>query len=185
MDIQAIIFFLQRRAPFQMDYPKATAKSHTLVTSWLTAAFRTGMHRLFWQKSSPRLLSAGVWAKMKMGAWSLIVSLQKTLQLNPRDIDYVYNCLQFIELLWCQMISCRIEQVFISELAYAADYVISRKGNIESPAFVSYSLFPQNYNDFHYEEYYEKYDALWNSWYLEFLLCIDNIRYDNRYIEIE
>ena len=51
------------------------------------------------------------------------------------------------------MISCRIEQVFISELAYAADYVISRKGNIESPAFVSYSLFPQNYNDFHYEEY--------------------------------
>ena len=66
-----------------------------------------------------------------------IVSLQKTLQLNPRDIDYVYNCLQFIELLWCQMISCRIEQVFISELAYAADYVISRKGNIESPAFVS------------------------------------------------
>lgn len=46
------------------------------------------------------------------------------------------------------MISCRIEQVFISELAYAADYVISRKGNIESPAFVSHSLFPQNYNDF-------------------------------------
>lgn len=91
-----------------------------------------------------------------------IVSLQKTLQFNSSDIDYVCNCLQFIELLWCQMISCRTEQVFISELTYAADYVINRKGNIEPPTFDSNSLFPQNYHDFHYKEYYEKYDELRN-----------------------
>lgn len=68
------------------------------------------------------------------------------------DSEYIYKCIQPIELLWCQMIGCRIEQVYISELAYAADYVISRKGEVDPPIFHKYSLFPQNYEDFHYQE---------------------------------
>lgn len=87
-----------------------------------------------------------------------VLTLLKTLNFNQIDVEYVYNYLQSIELLLCQMISCRKEQVFISELAYAVDYVISHKGNVKPPVFVDNSTFPKNYDDFKYFEYYDEYD---------------------------
>ena len=91
-----------------------------------------------------------------------IIFWLKNMNLKQVNLSCERRCIDLIILLWCQMISCNIEQVFISELGYALDYVMSRRGNIEFPSFTEYSLFPQNYNDFKYwegiAEYFEKLD---------------------------
>lgn len=76
----------------------------------------------------------------------------KAMGIHQADSNYVYTCAQPIELLWCHMISVLREQVSVSVLAYAADYVISRKGEVETPIFnLTYSSpIPRNYKDFNY-----------------------------------
>lgn len=51
----------------------------------------------------------------------------------------------------CPMIACTHEQGFISEYAYAIDYVISHDGDIERPVMDG-GLFPRNYSDYRYQE---------------------------------
>ena len=48
------------------------------------------------------------------------------------------------------MMACMGDQAFISEFAYAIDYVIHHDGDLEKP--VIRNLFPQNYSDFRYQE---------------------------------
>lgn len=76
------------------------------------------------------------------------------LNLGEVDSNFVYQCVQPIELLWCQMISCIKEQVFVSELAYAADYILARNGAVPAPEFQQKEtdLFPTNYENFNYWE---------------------------------
>lgn len=75
------------------------------------------------------------------------------LRLGKSCAAHVYQCLQPMELLLCNMIGCLYERPFLSELAYAVDYVIRRKGKVELPAFNRPSdLFPANYKDFCYHE---------------------------------
>ncbi len=80
-----------------------------------------------------------------------------TIYVTADMADYVFVCLQTIKKLWCQMIACRVEQVFIDELAYAADYVIEKKGDLPPPKFETHSLFPTNYDDFNYTQGIAKY----------------------------
>ena len=75
------------------------------------------------------------------------------LHIDKGRAAYVYKCLQPMERLLCGMIGCLYEQPFVSELAYAVDYVIRRDGEVEMPAFNRPSdLFPVNYKDFRYNE---------------------------------
>ena len=48
----------------------------------------------------------------------------------------------------CPMMACISEQAFLSEYAYAIDYVIKHKGNL--PKAEIGILFPENYDDYHY-----------------------------------
>ena len=57
------------------------------------------------------------------------------MNLKPVNLSYKRRCIDLIILFWCQMISCNIAQVFISELGYTIDYVMIRKGNINSSIF--------------------------------------------------
>ncbi len=67
--------------------------------------------------------------------------------------ETVFRCLTHIELLWCYGIACFYEQIYVPELAYALDYVVSRNGNLPMPEFqCEYSPFPTNYKDYNYTE---------------------------------
>lgn len=75
------------------------------------------------------------------------------MKLDKSRSGYAYKCLQPIKQLLCHMIGCEAEQVFVSELVYAVDYVLRRNGEVEAPIFDRpCDLFPSNYKDFHYNE---------------------------------
>lgn len=50
----------------------------------------------------------------------------------------------------CPMMACMDEQGFVSEYAYAIDYVIKRGGDLPEP--LMRGLFPTNYPDYNYTE---------------------------------
>ena len=64
--------------------------------------------------------------------------------------ELIHRMLRQIADLVCPMMACPDEQAFISEYAYAIDYVIRRGGDLPKPEMRS--LFPVNYSDYHYQE---------------------------------
>lgn len=85
-----------------------------------------------------------------------IIERQKKNDLPPEEgleelSEYTFDCLLKIRKLWCRMISRDTERPFLSELAYAADYVLKRKGQVPMPVYAwGFQMFPDNYEDFDY-----------------------------------
>ena len=69
------------------------------------------------------------------------------------DVTLTERCFRIIRRIAdivCPMMACMEEQGFVSEYAYAIDYVAKRGGDIPAP--VMRGLFPTNYPDFNYTE---------------------------------
>ena len=60
--------------------------------------------------------------------------------------------------LWCRFLSYLYEQAYISEYAYALEYVVNH-ADLPFPEYGEWGFFPTNYPDFDYtegiSEYYE------------------------------
>lgn len=84
--------------------------------------------------------------------------------------EYIQKVIEPIAEIVCSMIASMDAQGFISEYAYAVDYVLSRNGNIEHP--IMNGFFPKNLQDFRYQgiadeiyEYERDYtNCLWMPW---------------------
>ncbi len=70
--------------------------------------------------------------------------------LTIDEAKKIYRKLWLVADIVCHMMACLEEQAFISEYAYAIDYVIRHDGDLERPSMGM--LFPRNYPDFNYTE---------------------------------
>ena len=68
--------------------------------------------------------------------------------ITEPDAEFIHKTIWQIADVVCPMISCMGEQAFVSEYAYAIDYVIMHKGDLPKPEIEI--LFPKNYPDYHY-----------------------------------
>ena len=68
--------------------------------------------------------------------------------ITEPDAEYIHKIIWQIADVVCPMIFCIGEQAFVSEYAYAIDYVITHKGDLPKPEIEI--LFPKNYPDYHY-----------------------------------
>ena len=64
--------------------------------------------------------------------------------------ERIHKIIWKIAALVCPMMACTSEQAFISEYAYAIDYVIRHAGDLPKPEIKE--LFPVNYEDYNYTE---------------------------------
>ena len=67
-----------------------------------------------------------------------------------KKAEYVYKLVWQIADLVCPMMACLCEQAFVSEYAYAIEYVIKHNGDLPKPEIMI--LFPMNYPDYKYSE---------------------------------
>ena len=65
----------------------------------------------------------------------------------------IFRKMKTIRRLWCHMIACTQERVFLSELAHAFEYVMEKGNDVSEPVFADFGgLFPSNYPDYHDEK---------------------------------
>ena len=81
---------------------------------------------------------------------SLLERLGKTV--TKEEAIHIHKMIWQIADIVCSMQACILEQAFLSEFAYAIEYVIKHDGDLEPPVINSYSPFPKNYPDYHYTE---------------------------------
>lgn len=74
----------------------------------------------------------------------------KKYGVSPEKAEHIHKLIWQTADLICPMIACLSEQTFVSEYAYAIEYVINHNGNLPKPKFSC--LFPTNYTDYHYNE---------------------------------
>lgn len=87
-----------------------------------------------------------------------ILRLNNFKTANSDQLKEILDCYNILKLIWCREIACPYEQIYISELAYAYDYVVKRKGKLPKPEFQGKcSLFPTNYENYNYGESYMSY----------------------------
>lgn len=79
-----------------------------------------------------------------------VYDLVKRHGVTLEKAKHIHKMIWQIADIVCPMIACVSEQAFISEYAYAIEYVIKHDGNIPKPEMQL--LFPRNYPDFHYME---------------------------------
>lgn len=70
--------------------------------------------------------------------------------VSPSSAEHIHRMIWKISDLICPMMSCISEQAFVSEYAYAIEYVILHDGNLPKPEIPL--LFPTNYPDYNYRE---------------------------------
>ena len=70
--------------------------------------------------------------------------------VSETEAKWIHKMVWQIADLVCPMIACMSEQAFVSEYAYAIDYVIRHSGNLPKPEMGL--LFPKNYPEYHYWE---------------------------------
>ena len=70
--------------------------------------------------------------------------------LTEDESKQIHKMIWQIADLICPMLTSMSEQGFVSEYAYAIDYVIRHNGNLESPVIGHF--FPSNYPDYKYDE---------------------------------
>ena len=71
---------------------------------------------------------------------------------TPETAEHVHKSLWQIADLVCPMMANVLEHGFVSEYAYAIDYVIRHNGTLPEPEFKHPFLFPTNYENYHYQE---------------------------------
>lgn len=79
-----------------------------------------------------------------------VFDLLKDYGINMERAKYIHKLVWQVADIVCPMIACVDEQGFISEYAYAIDYVIKHKGNLCKPEMRM--IFPTNYEDYHCTE---------------------------------
>lgn len=70
--------------------------------------------------------------------------------ISKTEAELIHKMVWQIADLVCPMISCMCEQAFVSEYAYAIDYVIRHGGNLPKPDITV--LFPKNYPNYKFWE---------------------------------
>ena len=70
--------------------------------------------------------------------------------VSEAEAELIHKMIWQIADLVCPMIACMSEQAFVSEYAYAIDYVIRHRCDLPKPEIDE--LFPRNYPDYHYNE---------------------------------
>ena len=65
----------------------------------------------------------------------------------PERAKEIYKIIHKTAEIVCPMMACVEEQAFLSEYAYAIEYVLSHKGNLPKPEIDL--IFPTNYKDYH------------------------------------
>lgn len=71
-------------------------------------------------------------------------------RVSETEAEWIHKMVWQIADLVCPMIACMSEQAFVSEYAYAIDYVIRRGRDLPKPDIAE--LFPRNYSDYNYWE---------------------------------
>lgn len=71
-------------------------------------------------------------------------------RVSETEAEWIHKMIWQIADLVCPMIACMSEQAFVSEYAYAIDYVIRRGRDLPKPDIAE--LFPRNYSDYNYWE---------------------------------
>lgn len=74
----------------------------------------------------------------------------KNYGASETDAERIYKKIWQIADLICPMLACIEEQAFVTEYAYAIDYVIKQKTDLPKPNMSL--LFPTNYRDYQYWE---------------------------------
>ena len=69
--------------------------------------------------------------------------------VTAEKAEHIYKLVWQIADLVCPMMACPDEQAFVSEYAYAIEYVIQHDGDLPKPEITE--LFPVNYFDYHYQ----------------------------------
>ena len=64
-----------------------------------------------------------------------ILRLNNFKTANSDQLKEILDCYNILKLIWCREIASPYEQIYISELAYAYDYVVKRKGKLPKPEF--------------------------------------------------
>lgn len=70
--------------------------------------------------------------------------------VSETEVEWIHKMIWQIADLVCPMIACMSEQAFVSEYAYAIDYVIRHGRDLPKPDIAE--LFPRNYSDYNYWE---------------------------------
>ena len=71
-------------------------------------------------------------------------------RVSETEAEWIHKMIRQIADLVCPMIACMSEQAFVSEYAYAIDYVIRHGRDLPKPDIAE--LFPRNYSDYNYWE---------------------------------
>lgn len=79
-----------------------------------------------------------------------VYDIIKEYGVSETEAELIHKMIWQIADLVCPMIACMSEQAFVSEYAYAIDYVIRHRCDLPKPEIDE--LFPRNYPDYHYYE---------------------------------
>lgn len=79
-----------------------------------------------------------------------IYDIIQKYRVSETEAEWIHKMVWQIADLVCPMIACMSEQAFVSEYAYAIDYVIRRGRDLPKPDIAE--LFPRNYSDYNYWE---------------------------------
>ena len=71
-------------------------------------------------------------------------------RVSETEAEWIHKMIWQIADLVCPMIACMSEQAFVSEYAYAIDYMIKHGRDLPKPDIAE--LFPRNYSDYNYWE---------------------------------
>ena len=69
--------------------------------------------------------------------------------ITQEKANHIFKLIWQIADLVCPMMACNVEQAFVSEYAYAIEYVIHHNGDLPKPKILE--LFPTNYPDYEYD----------------------------------
>lgn len=73
----------------------------------------------------------------------------KAYGVTPEKAEHICKLVWQVADLLCPMMACITEQAFVSEYAYAIEYVIKHDGDLPAPEIAE--LFPTNYPDYNYQ----------------------------------
>lgn len=79
-----------------------------------------------------------------------IYDIIQKYRVSETEAEWIHKMVWQIADLVCPMIACMSEQAFVSEYAYAIDYVIRHGRDLPKPDIAE--LFPRNYSDYNYRE---------------------------------
>ncbi len=102
-----------------------------------------------YKKLSEKKYKKGIFESYAETPQEIYDRIQK-YRVSETEAEWIHKMVWQIADLVCPMIACMSEQAFVSEYAYAIDYVIRHRGNLSKPDIAE--LFPENYSDYNYWE---------------------------------